>query len=257
MRKNFPHVLALSLSVFCLVTVGALQKPFLSENFDLTAEDYQRQEDAKQAQLDIFKKMPTFGFDNLISDWAYLDFIQYNGDYLGRETTGYSLLPDYYELVVTKDPRFVEAYFLLDVATTLFAGQPNVSNKWIEYGLDYIVPEIPLAYQVLIFKGTLELLFLGTPLEAKKSFEKAAEWAIIEDTETSLIVADGMSQRAKFLAQNPDSRRVRIGSWINILRNVRDVRGQKVAIENLRKLGAKVIVNDDGKVEIELPDSLD
>ncbi len=83
MNKWILNLFTFSLSLTSLILIGILQKPFLSENFDLTTEDYQRQEDVKQAQLLVLKKLPTLGFDNLISDCAYLDFIQYNGDYYG------------------------------------------------------------------------------------------------------------------------------------------------------------------------------
>lgn len=43
--------------------------------------------------LKIQDQMPTLGFDNLLADWNYLNFIQYFGDRQAREITGYTLSP--------------------------------------------------------------------------------------------------------------------------------------------------------------------
>ncbi|WP_242027703.1 hypothetical protein [Cyanobacterium aponinum] len=239
--------------IFCISVIGILQKPLLNEEKVWTSEDFARQDSVIKAQLNLLQKLPTLGFDNLLASWAYLNFIQYYGDYEGRNLTGYSLLPDYYKVIVEKDPRFTGSYLLLDTATTLFAGRPDVSVDLINYGLKYLTPEIPLAYQVLMYKGTDELLFLGKTEEAQKSFETASEWATIANTETSLAIAQRAKETAQFLKNNPDSKLARASSWLMIFSNAREDVVRQLALSELKKLGA-IVTFEGNTVSVKMPE---
>lgn len=228
------------LVIICFLGIGSLQNKVLNRKTNLTAEDFRQQQNLTGVQLKLLQKMPSLGFDNLLADWTFLNFIQYYGDATARDATDYSLLPDYYELVVKKDPRFVKAYFLLAPATTLFGGRPDVSVDLMNYGLNYITPEIPLAYQVLMYKGIDELLFLGKTEEAKKSYEMASEWAKIENTEISLPIGQRATEMAEFLKGNPDSRLARASSWMMIFTNTREDVVREFALNEMKKLGAEV-----------------
>lgn len=201
----------------------------------------------------MLKKIPTFGFNNLLANWAFLDFVQYYGDAPARQVTGYRLLPEYFESIVKKDPRFVNAYLLLDTATTLFAGRPDVSVDLMNYGLNYLKPEQPSAYQVVAYKAIDELLFLGKTEEAKKSYEMASRWAKIENTETSLTIAQRLDETAQFLEKNPDSKLARASAWLMIFGNAREDIVRKLALAKLKELGAEITFTENS-VSVKMPE---
>jgi hypothetical protein len=205
---------------------------------NLTKPEYLAQQQAQEVQVKLINKFPTLGFDNLIANGVFLDFIQYTGDTPAREATGYSLLPDYFRALVKKDPRFVEAYLYLDPATTLLAGQPQVSVDLMLEGLQYIQPQQKFAPQIWFFKGINELLFLEEPPEAINSFKMAAQWGKEQNTPQSLLLAKRAEETIAFLETNPDSKAVRANAWLTILLNSRDKKVQEIAFQEIKKLGA-------------------
>jgi hypothetical protein len=72
--------------------------------------EYLREEKQTQASLQLLSKLPTFGFDNLVSDWSFLNFLQYFGDDQARPQTKYRITPDFFRVIVDRDPRFLAIY---------------------------------------------------------------------------------------------------------------------------------------------------
>ena len=250
--KYSQTIFSLTTFLVCISIIVALQKPLLKEVKQVNINDLQRQEKLNESKLKIISKINKinlFNFENLIADWLFLNFIQYNGDVQARNANGYNLLPNYYELIVKQDPRFVESYFFLDPSTSLFAGRPDISVELMSYGLKFIRPEQSKAYQVWLFKATNQLLFLGNSQEAKISFEQASEWAKIENTEQSL-------QTAEFLENNPDSRKARASSWLMVLNNAREDEVKQIALNNLRKLGASIVI-EGNIISVKIPEDFE
>ncbi len=46
----------------------------------LWTSDPKQAEKQEAIRLDLLKKSPTFGFNNVIADWTFLNFLQYYGD---------------------------------------------------------------------------------------------------------------------------------------------------------------------------------
>jgi hypothetical protein len=249
-RSFFIPVVILVLSVLTIVT---LQKPLLNQEKKLSPEDFKQEDILRQSQLSFWKKFPSLGFNNLIADGLFLNFVQYYGDGKARDITGYDLLSKYYELIVKNDPYFLKAYFVLDPATSLFAGRPDLSVEYLKYGLKYITPDQPLAYQLWLFKATNELLFLGKTEDARKSFEMAAQWAKKENSENSLVFSQIFSETANFLEKNADSKKARASAWLMILGNAREDKVRQIALKNLQELGAKITING-SQVSVSIPD---
>ena len=62
--------------VLCLTGVVLLQRPRLqTKQSQLTKADYVRQEQTQKINLNILSKIPSFGYNNLLSDWICLRFI--------------------------------------------------------------------------------------------------------------------------------------------------------------------------------------
>lgn len=245
----------LAVIVLCLTSVVLLQRPRLQlKSSQLTKADYLRQEQAQKINLNILSNIPAFGFDNLLSDWIMLRFIQYFGDGEAREKIGYSLSPKYFEGVVERNPRFIEAYPMLAPASSIFAGQPEKSVALIEQGLKSISPKTsPLSYYLWVYKGIDEMLFLGNTEAAKQSYEMAAKWAETYKDPASQEIAANTRQTAQFLAKDPDSKIARIGAWSMVLSSAPDEKTQQRAISQIKALGGEIIITPEGRLTVQVP----
>ena len=138
-----------------------------------------QQEEAKlKAQLKIAKTLPTFGFDNLVANWHFLDFVQYFGDTEVRQKAGYGAAMEYFDAILDRDPRFLYGYFYLSSTGSLYAGQPERSVAIMNRGLKFLSPKVPnRGYYIWRLKAVDELLFLGKVPEARQSMLTAADWA--------------------------------------------------------------------------------
>ncbi len=243
------------LSGVTLLQASFYQKEIIDEEKN---KDYQQEEQNLKTIVELQKKIPSFGFDNLVADWNFLQFIQYFGDTKAREETGYSLVTDYFEIVVKNDPRFISAFLQLSSANTLFAAEPKKTVELMDQVLTHISPELSnRAFFVWIYKGVDEILFLADPKKAANSYQNAADWTQEREDTKNTRIALSLQQTAQFyrdLVRNPDPEKLRlakINSWTTILANVNDRPTQEIAVKELQKLGAKVRITPEGQLKID------
>lgn len=242
-----------------LTAVISLQQSRLkTSQATLASMEYKKQEQIEKLQLDLYKGLPSLGFNNLLADWFYLRFIQYFGDGEARGKTGYSLSPDYFELVVNRDPRFVDAHLKLAVSTSIFAGQPKQSVAYLEQSLKdtpskLISPVYP-PYYLWIYKSIDELLFLGDTKAAKQSNIMAANWAETYPDEGSQRTAARRRETVEFLENNPQSKVPQIGAWSQVLSGATDQKTQERALAEIQALGGQIVVNPDGTLSVRVPE---
>lgn len=259
LRHNPNQSILTSLVVLlCIVAIGVLQVPQLNylRNRGKTAstEAFQKEVNSERLHLNLLQKMPAFGFDNLLADWMFLNFLEYFGDDDARAVTGYSLSPDYFDIIVDRDPRFLGAYIGLSTSISLYAARPEKSVILMDKGLKAMSPTIPLkSYYVWRQKGIDELLFLGNAQAARQSFENAAEWASVYSDAESQTVAELSRKTAEFLTRNPNSKSAQVAAWVMVLNNATDDRTRKLAINKIEKLGGKVTITPQGKLMIQAP----
>jgi hypothetical protein len=234
-----------------LALVVGLQQRHLAQLKINQKVDYAREEQSIKLALDLQRKLPLFGFENAIADWTFLKYVQYHGDGEARKVTGYKLIPEFFEIMVSTDPRFVEAYLSLSTANSLFAGRPDKTVEFMNRVLRTVSPKTsPLAHFIWIYKGVDEILFMGDMKAAQHSYEMAAKWASIAGEET---VAARNRETAKFLASNPDSRTARIAAWAMILTTTNDQQTKEYASQKIKELGGDIIVTAPGKLQIKMP----
>lgn len=237
--------------VICIAIIVNLQTPRLKSSLKVSQDSYQKEEAIDKISLDILKSMPDLGFSNLIADWVFLQFVQYYGDGNARDKIGYTLSPDYLEIVTKYDPRFVRAYLVMSPASSINAGRPDKTVKIIQKGLDRLSPEVPDAHYVWIYKGVDELLFLGDNEAAKHSYHKASEWAkIAKDSKIEQSAHDTV----EFLSRNPDSKVARINAWFMVYANSPDLKTREFAKSHIESLGGKFTVNSDGTSTLYIPE---
>jgi len=246
------------LAGFFIVGVILLQRPHLQKlvgsSQAVTRENLEKNLKSDKVRLGLLKIMPSFGYDNLIADWVFIDFLQYFGDDPAREQTGYSLSPEYFEVIVERDPRFLDAYQNLSTSTSLYAAMPERAIALMDKGFKFLTPDVPKkSYYAWRYKGIDQLLFLGDAPAARKSFVQVANWASKSADDESKYVAASSQKTADFLSTNPDSRLARISTWTIVLQNVFDQKTRQKVIAKITALGGKVITNPDGSQKVILP----
>lgn len=237
-----------SLLLICGLGITRLQQPKLEvlSGSHLDNRDYEREINKEDIKVNLFKNLPAFGFDNLLADWGMLQFIQYYGDEEARKKTGYHLSPDYLEVIVNNDPRFTLAYMIISPASSINAGRPDRTISLMNRGVKSLTPDIEKAYYVWLYKGVDELLFLGDIPEAKRSYSMAGDWANQAGNKFIASMAQGT---VKFLSTKPDSRRAQVGAWFMIYVNVADKETKAFAKGNIERLGGKLILSENGRVQ--------
>jgi len=226
----------------------------LNSHKTASLETLEKEINSEKLHLNLLKKLPSFGYDNLMADWVYLNFVQYFGDDEVRDKTGYSLSPEYFEVILEHDPRFMAAYLSLSTSTSIYAAMPERSIKLMEKGLKSLSPFVPQkSYYIWRYKGIDELLFLGDSNAAKQSFATAANWASKYSDPESQQVAFFSQKTADFLSHNPHSKIAQISAWTMVLNNRVDDKTRKRAISAIEALGGKVITNPDGTSKIKFP----
>jgi hypothetical protein len=241
--------------LFCFAGVLLLQNIYLNKitSKNKTEVDYTQEEQSIEVVLNLQKNLPSFGFDNLIANWNFLNFIQYYGDTEARDKIGYSLTPDYFETIVDRDPRFVQAYLILSTANSIYAARPDKTVPLLNRVVRSLSPETsPLAPYVWIYKGVDEILYLGNIKAAQNSYETASKWFSIQGNEYMSVQTRGT---ATFLATNPDPKKAQVGAWATILSTTQEKRTQQYALDKIRSLGAEVFVSPDGKLQIRMPEA--
>lgn len=220
----------------------------------VSVEELQRQTDQERLRLSLLQKLPTFGFDNLIANWTFLSFLQYFGDEPARQKTDYRLSPDYFEVILSRDPYFIQAYTFLSTSGSIYAGAPARATDIMQRGLKSLQPNVPpdsfYAWRQL---GIDQLLFLGDSKAARQSFLTAAQWAAQSSLPDSREVASLSRQTADFLAANPNSKSAQVAAWVMVLTSAPDERTRQTALEQIRSLGGQISENPDGTFGVRSP----
>lgn len=272
MRTNQPAVRALpggvqgvfpwiALFVTIIGIIGLQEQEIYYQKSQRQGFTSEQQEASEKQQLRLWQTIPSIGFSNLIADWMYLRFIQYFGDSQGREKTGYALSPQYFKLIVERDPRFVDAILKLDTATSIFDGNPQKSVVLLTKALDGISPglkspSIP-PYYLWSAKGINQLLFLGDPQGAKQSYEEAVKWAKYYPADQTQNFITNTNQTIQFLSKNPKSRAAQIGAWASILGSSPDPRTIQRVMREIKQLGGELGWSPDGRLTVRVPSDID
>ncbi len=242
----------------CAGAIGLLQWPQLQRlqaQIEQPSEaEIRRDVAAEQVRLALLQNSPSFGFDNLIANWTFLSFLQYFGDKEARQKTDYSLSPEFFEVILKRDPYFLQSYNFLSTSSSIYAGLPERSIRLMQTGLESLKPGVfPNAYQGWRQLAIDQLLFSGDAEAARQSFLKAAELAAQSPLPEAQAAAQFSQQTAEFLANNPDSKTAQVAAWVMVLSNAPDDRTRQTAQQRIEALGGKVTPNPDGTFAIQPP----
>lgn len=257
-RQNVTQTVAAStIALVSLLAIVALQMPQLSQlrRTQTPSVDWLKQSvETERLRLNLLKNLPSFGYDNLIANWAFLNFLQYFGDEPARLATDYRLSPAFFEVIVDRDPRFLKAYNFLSPSVGIYGGQPERSIALMGKGLESMTPTMPPgSYVVWRNKAIDELLFLGNAQAARRSFQTAADWAEASGLPEGKTAAEISRQTAQFLATNPDSKAAQVTAWAMVLTTAVDDRTRRTAADRIQSLGGTVSQTPDGTFRVQLP----
>ncbi len=211
-------------------------------------------EQAEKLKLGLLQQSPSLGFDNLIADWTFLNFLQYFGDRPARQKTDYKLSPDYFGVILKRDPYFLQVYPFLSTSASMYAGMPERSTDLMKRALQSLKPNVPsdsyFAWRQLAID---QLLFNGDAAAARQSFEIAANWAAQSKAPGSQAIARFSQQTADFLATNSNSKSAQVAAWAMLLSNAPDEQTQQTAAQRIEALGGSVVKNPDGTFSVRPP----
>ena len=259
LKKTFSNSQLFLLIMFALTLWGVIslqnQELRLSNRSKQMDDFFAGQESQKQS-LSLSRRLPSVGFNNIVADWIYLNFIQYFGDTLIREKKGYELCPDYFKSLIKKDPAFVDAVLILDICTSVFDGQPLKSLDNLLISVNSMNPHMisinTRPYYVWKALGTGQLLFTDDPLKTVQSYRQAIDWAKVYSDEPAQRFIQNLSSSIEFLSKNPDSKLARIGAWANILGTNPDKKTLTRVIKEIELLGGKVETTGEGRFSVKL-----
>lgn len=237
-----------------LVNLQELRLTELKSATDLTKETVERQAIAEQNSLELWKSLPAFGYDHLLSDWVFLRFLQYFGDGEARALGDYALSADYFDIIVEKDPWFTEGYYYLSGSSSLFAGTPDRTVDILNRGLAQMAPRQPReGHYIWRMKAIDEHLFLGDIESSVRSYLKAAEWAGYYSDKESQDAMRRSQDSAAFLVRDPRSIMAQVTAWSGLLGQSRDSATRDRAMRELGKLGVTMRIDENGAVKFKVP----
>jgi hypothetical protein len=253
--KWLGQVANLATAVLALVGVAMMQVGGnlggLSGELGLSAVSIKQAQAQEVLNLQLMKVAPTFGFDNLVADWIFLKYIQYFGDVEVRSQTGYSLNELYFEIIINRDPRWVDIYPFLSTGVSYYLGKPEIGVAMMDRGVIALSPEIdPQAWRVWRFKGLDEFLLLGDIRGAIHSHDMAADWVLGTPDKR---FAPLFRETAKFLREDPDDTLVRFLAWSSVYDETKDKLVRERAKQALLGLGAKIRKDKAGNERFFLP----
>jgi hypothetical protein len=249
-------LISLGVGSACALGVVLLQWAHLAQQKQQAALDTYLEQTVKSQslQLQLAQKLPTLGFRNLLADWAFLQFLQYFGDDEARKVAGYGLSPDFFEVILRRDPFFTETYNYLFASVSLYLGQPETTIALVDRSLQKMTPQFPpKSYYLWRNKALDELLLLNDVKGAMVSLETAAQWAEQSGDPEGAQVAQISRQMVQFLRTNPDSRIARSLAWSGVIVRAVDERSRELAIARIEALGGQVTITPGGAVQVFLP----
>jgi hypothetical protein len=245
------HVSIAAIAIAGVITIqfDRLRQP------SITLETPRQAEKQERLRLELLSSMPSFGFDNMVANWTFLNFIQYYGDEPARKVTGYSLATQYFDILTQHDPRFVESYLFLSGTISHQLGKPEVALEFMKRGTDALTPQMhPRAFSLWRLD---QILLLGDLQGAAQSFDMTAKWVAYSEDYKQFV--PDFKGTANFLRSNPDIDFVRFQAW-SVVFNDASASGDKPSIDRarreLKKLGGLETKNKDGETVFVMPNEL-
>lgn len=238
-RQNLTYILSLILATSAIITLQSDRYKKVAQQ--IANPNYLQQEANSLTALNLRKKIPSFGFDNLVADSIYLEFIQYFGDKTARKVTGYSLVPEYFALIAERDPQFIQAHITLSTANSMYAGKADQTIELMNQILQTTPEKTKNLHLIWSLKATDETIFLGKIETAQNSYLQAVKSALQQNYSQQSSAVKFNQAKAEFLATNPNPIPAQIIAWNSVLPYVVKEAEQEIIRDRIASLEAKQI----------------
>jgi hypothetical protein len=226
----------------CFAAIVVLQSQEYKKTFQqLDYANYLSQENQQARLIEFQEQSPNLGFDNLMADWSYLNFVQYFGDTQARETIGYQLVSEYFATIANIDPRFTQAHLRLSLANSMYAGNAEETIALMNQILTSVAPESQESALLWTSKGLDELLFLGNKEAAINSYKIAAQWAELSKSNTSDVLTIKDLEEALKFTNEIDLKEAQVRAWSGVLIHIRDHQQKQEIINKIEVLQAEIL----------------
>lgn len=161
------------------------------------------------------------GYDDILSDFVWLRFIQYYGQHALTDLE-FRYLEHILDILTTLDPRFIVAY--------TFGALLLVTNVYdVDAGLELLDKGMranPLKWQLPYMKGFIYYIYLGKYKQAGKFFKIAAHLP---------QAPDGVRRFAAFVYQRAGSIEISLYLWWELYLTTKNPWEQEVAVRSIKK----------------------
>lgn len=177
----------------------------------------------------------SLGYDQLLSDFYWLTFINYEGDVKARKLDKYALCSQYLDLITSLDPHFAQAYWFTAFSVGDDQGRPDLADTILRRGIQ----ANPNNWYIPYIAGLNQYLFAHNETEAAKyylmasRFPEAPHW---------------LSGQANLLASKIPSLIKEIRTWDCIYQSNEPPKVRQRAKEQLVRLWLIVFNNAGSKV---------
>ncbi|MEM6450166.1 MAG: hypothetical protein AAF703_07625 [Cyanobacteria bacterium P01_D01_bin.105] len=255
--KNLMRYARYGFLLSCVLSLAYFQEQEISITQKSHSEVISRRrngrEDLTKQELNFLRRSPSFGFRNVLAGSVFLSFLQHFSD-VTEKTVKKNLSADFFETIIARDPYYQAYYIFLSSSTSLYSAEPQKAIDIMNRGLTALNPhQPPNSFFVWRYKGVDELLFLGDALAAKRSFEKAADWAEQSEDPNSEYVTVLSRRTANFLESDLNSTDAQISTWSSVLVHAFNDDIRQRALEEIQSLGGAVSINEDGSITVTLP----
>jgi hypothetical protein len=176
----------------------------------------------------------SLGYDQLLSDFYWLSFINYEGDGPARALDKYALCSAYLDLITSLDPHFAQAYWFTAFSVGADQGRPDLADKILKRG----IAANPDNWYIPYIAGLNQYLFAHNESEAAKYYFMAARFP---------EAPHWLGGQAKILALKIPSVIKEIRTWDYIYRSNEPPKVRQRAKEQLVKLWLIVFKNAGNK----------
>jgi hypothetical protein len=213
----------------------------------LTAPENEEQSRPLLPRAELLKFF-SLGYNQLLADLWWLNFIQYYGDTKLRLKDKYAYAYNYLDLITQVDPKFTQPYWFAAFAVGSEQKRPDLAARLIERG----VRANPDNWYLPFIAGINQYLFAGNDVAAARYYRMAAKFpqapnwlgrqaVILEAKVPSLIKQTNIWASIYISSPDPlvkaEAKKKLVSSWVHIYRISPSEKDKERARAELRLLG--------------------
>lgn len=172
-------------------------------------------------------RLMSLGFDQILADFYWLQFVGYVGDLDNRKLDRYALADQYLDLITGLDPYFVQAYWFAAFTVGSDQHRPQRAAELLERGIQ----ANPDNWYLPFIAGNNQFLYANNGLAAAKYYRMASKFP---------GAPDWLERQANILETNTPLLIKQAYSWLNIFNSAEESMVKEHAREQCIRLWVQV-----------------